>query len=242
MKPILMCLMVLAWAGMAAGDWNVGDSYKMHYPQLPKTGGFDVEFAASTLADDWRCTGTGAVSDIHFWISWMNNQVGTVLPQLHIQIFSDIPDPDGAGPLYSQPGTKLWDSVNSAYQVNVRDMALDPQGWYDPSQTGPASWGLNDHDRWQQVNITNIVNPFIQQENTIYWLAIDFGTKPFIGWKESGSLHFNDDAVWLNQQGQWVDLHDPITQLSMDLAFVITPEPASLLLLASGVVLLRRKK
>ena len=62
---------------------------------------------------------------------------------------------------------------------------------------------------------------------------MDFGQLPAIGWKQSGSAHFNDDAVWYSKSsGRWMELRDPQTRESIDLAFVITggqpaptPEP-----------------
>jgi hypothetical protein len=239
MKTLMVVTILLALVLPARADWNVGDPYKMHYPQLPKQGGWDVEFSASKLADDWQCTGTGAVSDIHFWVSWMTNLVQPI-NSFTVSIYSDIP---AQGTVFSRPGQELWGHNFVANEFTIRDMPLDPQGWYDPSETGAAAWGLNDHERWQQINITNITNPWIQQQGTIYWLVVDFGTLPFVGWKESGSPHFNDDAVWWNdrlQVPQWQELRDPITQNSLDLAFVITPEPATLCLLAAGIIGLRK--
>ena len=42
----------------------------MHFPQLPDPNGWDVSLMQPRIiADDWLCTGTGPVSDIHGWIS-----------------------------------------------------------------------------------------------------------------------------------------------------------------------------
>jgi len=44
-----------------------------------------------------------------------------------------------------------------------------------------------------------------------------------------------DDAVWYGLDTErWIELRDPITGESLDMAFVITPEPATLALLALG--------
>lgn len=57
-----------------------------------------------------------------------------------------------------------------------------------------------------------------------------------------------DDAVWADWlPGQMMTnrqpLTDPLTGTSLDLAFVITPEPLSLALLAAGgLALLRRRR
>jgi len=199
--------------------WEPGDLHKMHWPQRPKTGGWDIEFGGSVLADDWGCTESGPVEDIHFWISWMDNQVQSI-GGFKITIYSDIPDPDRDGPAYSMPGQALWSKEFASGDFLVHDMPSDLQSWFDPS-TG--EYLAQDHRRWQQIDICTLDDPFIQKEGTIYWLAVDFGQLPFVGWKQSGSDHFNDDAVWLLPGTQsWNELRDPITGRSLDLSFVIT--------------------
>jgi hypothetical protein len=210
-------------------QWQEGDDHKMHWPQLPKAGGLDISFGSGMLADDWQCSRTGPVDDLHFWISWNQNAVAQI-PGFWVTIYSDLPDPDGDGPLYSEPGRPLWARFFGPGDFIVRDMPPDTQGWFDPV-TG--QWKPGDHTSWQQIDVCHIADPFIQQEGTIYWLAIEFGQLPGIGWKQSGSTHFNDDAVWSPAStDRWIDLHDPQTRESIDLAFVITggqgtpvPEP-----------------
>ncbi len=70
----------------------------MHYPQLPDPGGWDVVFS-TWLADDWQCTETGPVSDIHFWVSWKNDFPGAI-NRVSVKIYSN--DPCGPGG-YSDP-------------------------------------------------------------------------------------------------------------------------------------------
>lgn len=225
--------------GPAAADWSVDDGHKMHYPQLPKAGGWDVAFSSSRLADDWRCSETGPVEDVHFWISWQQDQVQPVTG-FSIRIHSDIPDPDGPGPLYSMPaGDFLFERDFGPADFTVKMMPDDWQGWFDPFRGLQAQ---NDHVRWAQINVENIEDPFPQEEGTIYWLEIDGFGLPNAGWKQSGSPHYGDDAVaWMFPQ--WIELRDPITQETLDLAFVITPEPTTLVLLGVGVFLpLRRRR
>lgn len=68
---VAVCLIApLAWA-----DWIPSDGHKMHYPQLPDPSGWDVnamvdQVFARKLADDWRCSESGPVKDIHFWGSY----------------------------------------------------------------------------------------------------------------------------------------------------------------------------
>jgi hypothetical protein len=222
-KPKLLLLFVVlllfCTAGAAFGDWDVGDPNKMHYPQLPKQGGWDVAvFSGGSiyLADDWQCSQTGPVSDIHFWVSWEANDVEQI-SGFAIRIWSDDPcGPQG----WSEPNELLWQQDFYAGDFTVRDMNDDLQGWFDPYHD---EWTQSDHTKWAQVNVTDINNPFIQQEGKIYWLMIDMGGPGNIGWKESGSPHFRDDAVYSDGLN-WYELRDPLTGESLDLAFVITGE------------------
>lgn len=243
MKVFGVIAAMLLFAAPVLADWDVGDSYKMHYPQLPKLDGWDVRAGYYTfLADDFLCTDTGPITDIHLWASWKGDiaewaQVG----QIHTAIWSD----DRSGP-YSKPGVRLWHNDWSISQASIVPWGAGPQGWYDPAM------GLVlpvDHDQIWQINLVNPLEPpFIQQEGTIYWLEVSFvNVNPFadfptIGWKQSGSPHFEDDAVWRTPETPWAELMDPMTQLSMDLAFVITPEPASVGLLALGALALIRRR
>lgn len=91
---------------------------------------------------------------------------------------------------------------------------------------------------------------FWQEEGTIYWLEFavqtphEGQTTSKLGWKESAD-HWNDDAVYRDPFTEdWYELFDPVTGTSMDLAFVITPEPSSLVLLMimfAGLTFIRRR-
>jgi hypothetical protein len=61
------------------------------------------------------------------------------------------------------------------------------------------------------------------------------------GWKTSLD-HWNDDAVWSVPGTIWQELRDPATGESLDLAFVITPEPATLSALLLGILALCRRR
>jgi len=194
---------------------NPGNS-KMHWPQMPKSGGWDVELLPFTLADDFMCTQTGAISNIRFWISWMQNMVQPLIP-ITVSIYSDIPasqNPKG----FSIPGTQLWTRTFSASQFDLQAMPDNEQGWFNlPPGTG---YGFPDHNKWFQITMNNILNPFMQTEGTIYWLVIDLH-QASAGWKESGSQHFNDAAVYHGSEG-WLPLYDPYSGNPLDLSFIIS--------------------
>ena len=207
---------VVCFAASALADWQPADGHKMHFPQTPKFSGWDVEFAMSSLADDWMCSQTGPVEDIHFWISWYQDFVQPI-GSFTVRIWSDQPVGPGG---YSQPNVQLWERTFQAADFTVAEQPPDLQGWYDPSS---GVWELANHIRWFQINIEDIQAPFIQEEGTVYWLEIDFGPLPFIGWKETDQ-HWNDDGVlWYDPD--WLELTDPIEGTSIDLAFVITGSP-----------------
>lgn len=272
-KALLLGAAIAVIAGGASkADWNPGDPYKMHYPQLPDltTSGLDVNatFKGTTpfvkvLADDFKCSSTGPINDIHIWGSWLNDQVYNGA-QFKLSIHSDI----AAGPNlgYSYPGNELWSAIFQPTQYVARPYASGvPEHFYDPNTNQILG---NDTQIWQ-YNFTNIANPFVQQQGVIYWLDVQVlvpDTSPYaFGWKTTNpqvTQHFLDDAVYGDTQVfagpaipqfpgtggllPWKDLHYPLgvpfETSSMDLAFVITPEPAGLVGLASLAVLLRRRK
>jgi len=239
---------------MASADWNPGDDHKMHWPQLPDPNGWDVNMTNNPLADDWRCSQTGPVDDIHFWVSWLGDLEGEIAG-IELAIFSD----DRSGD-YSKPGDLLWSDFLAAGQFQYRFYGEGLQGWYSPSDRLVLP---QNHNNTYQINITNIAEPFIQQVDTIYWLGIKvnnapgIAAQPLLGWKTSISQPFEDDAVYWDSDyytngydrvdttvslGAWKELVDPFTGASLDLAFVITPEPTTMLLLTAGGILLVRKR
>lgn len=246
--------LILGMASGAWADWNPGDPYKMHYPQLPDMQGIDVNASfPKVLADDWYCTESGPVADIHIWGSWRHDNK---YPEswIHVSIHENVP----ADPMtpFSRPGALLWarDFAPGMYQQRI--YGTGPQTFWDPKE--PYNPTI-DHFLVWQYNITEIPQPFIQQVGTIYWLDISFfaGYDPLgapimlpapyqFGWKNSISPQFEDDAVWLHvfEGPEWHPLEDPRVTFprSMDLAFVITPEPATMALIGLGLIVALRRR
>lgn len=232
------------------GDWVPDDGHKMHWPQLPDPNGWDVRVEGQTVADDWMCTQSGPVSGIHFWVSWHEDGGNPAdILNVHLSIHSDIPDPDGSGPMYSMPGAPLWQQDFAPQQIQFTGPQIGVQGWYDPAGGFVMP---NDHQNYWQINVANIPEPFFQLMGTVYWLDVQIATSSSqpIGWKTTTDvLRFNDDAVYWQATGGWGELRNPLepTQ-SLDMAFVIVPEPSTGVLFfmaaagLSGAVRTFRKK
>ncbi len=245
---VLALLAIPAWA-----DWDLGDSYKMHWPQLPDPNGYDVSFTNGPLGDDWRCSESGIVNDIHLWLSFRNDfQPG---PETFIggfvEIWSNVPENVDAP--FSHPGELLWGMPVDTLMPNVKLRWYEDgeQRWLEPGSTVIPD--VPDHFNTYQLNIAPIggqagLVPFYQTEGEIYWLVshlmVDDPTGPAnveIGWKTTlRDLRFMDDAVYPNPFGadpMWLPLEDPLTGESLDLAFVITvPEPTTVVLVLLGAV------
>ena len=296
MKKLIAIATIMILVSPVLADWDEGDGHKMHWPQLPDPNGWDVAATPTGpvgtppiirhVADDWKCSETGPVLDIHFWGSWKNGIKGNI-EAFMLEIWAD--DPVGPGgyfpdntfstPLYrftdehyepddpknGEPGIYwYYGAYLGGGEVTERWYGSGDQGWYDPHD-GTAL--PNDHmDIYQyNVDMRNLPNVFHQEEGTIYWLQItailDETTSPpgaEWGWKTSGSDHFMDDAVYFdslttvpdgshqgwNDLPDYLELRDPRDQeISLDMAFVITPEPATMsLLVVGGLALLRRRR
>lgn len=239
-NTVISIVILALLAAPAQADWYVGDGHKMHYPQLPDPEGWDVRATFPVfLADSWQCSQSGPVSDIHLWGSWKGDYQGNI-ESVSVMILGNLPaDPYDT---VLQPGQVLWQRSLGAGEFAMLDYGDGQQGWYNP-MTGEALAG--DHGLFHQINIENFADPFIQQQGEIYWLGIIVEVEPNggaeWGWKTSASDHFGPDAIWLEAAngGYLRRLLDPSGQ-PLDLAFVITPEPATLVMLVIGGVVLMR--
>lgn len=233
-------------AGTTMADWNEGDPFKMHNPQLPDLeNGMDVldsltvdgttfEPLLKFLADDWRCTSTGPVTDIHVWGSWLEDNVPTAGPNhgtFVLGIYDDVPAYPPPVP-FSRPGNLLWHGQFHPGQYVARQYATADELFYDPNEMSTLG---QDTTVWQYNFSLDPEATFVQQKDDIYWLAIanvdtdDDGDVDAddlaravegidrYGWKTSAD-HFSDSAVFadltgITDTGLVDDIHPPLTGL-----------------------------
>jgi len=199
---VLLAAAVGVMATVARADWDVGDPYKMHWPQLPADSGGSI----STLvyADDWQCTESGPVTDVHFWTWTFSAGPLPASCVFQVSIHDNIPVGPGG---YSIPGDLLWEQDFLPGQYTIRP------------------WGT--YPFWQ-VNITDIREPFIQSHGEIYWLDLfAFDTPENVLWNTTYNPFMDSAVMWLD--GEWI-------ATGGNMAFVITPEPATLCLVGLGVL------
>jgi hypothetical protein len=198
------------------------------WEQPPDTSGWDVAFRTFDanllleLADDWMCTATGPVTDVHLWYSWENDFIG-VINRITVRIYTDDPcDPTIPGD-YSEPNELKWTRTFLPGKFMAYWDGDGEQGYYDP-MTDTYDWP--NHYDYFRIDIDDINNPFIQEEGNIYWVSIELDASySWAGWKTSTEQNY-DDAVYKDPcSGVWKELYDPLSGVSLDLAFVITTEP-----------------
>jgi hypothetical protein len=248
MKRLLTITVIVSCAStIAFGHWNVGDPYKMTNLQLPNPQGWDIDMTSYTLADDWKCSESGAVSDIHFWYS-VEGQNETAPPLVpHFQSVKVGIYSDSITGTYSMPKDLLWERVFTVTATMVNGPFFGNQGWDDP--TINSNCQPNNHIVYWQLNIPRISDPFLQREGEIYWLSLQVQPlvvtpvpTPLVGWKTTYEI-FRDSAVYIGPAGaNWQPVAVCTENLPTDFAFVITPEPATICLLAAGGLLLRKRK
>jgi uncharacterized repeat protein (TIGR01451 family) len=218
---ILVMMLLIIPCTISIADWDPEDGHKMHFPQLPDPNGWDVyataglaDYPQIVLADDWKCSETGWVKDIHFWGSWLGDQEG-IIDHFAIGVAANIPAGVDGIP-YSRPGETLHEW--GIYDWEVRGPYFGDQGFYFAYI--PEAF-LNDHEKYYQYNVfIDEADWFWQEEGTIYWLflsaIVEFdptGAQPLWGWKSSQN-HWEDDACWAEWYIlDWIDLWEPEPEL-----------------------------
>src|ERR1700687_681497 len=83
-----------------------GDAVGAHPVVQPGSPQVNVGNRAGICADDFICTNTGPITDIHLWGSWLNDRVGTNSITFWLGIYDDVPASPLNGP--SHPGNLKW--------------------------------------------------------------------------------------------------------------------------------------
>jgi hypothetical protein len=220
------------WVHLSEKPWL---NHKMHHPQLPDLEGWDV-FALDpkTLADDWQCSETGWVKDIHFWGSWRDldgdpytDDYYTQMPWFRLSIHRNIPA--SADTPWSRPGEQIW-----SWEGEIPGTSFEPpamEHWFNPNTNEVL---YNDHvPYWRYDFFFDLADPlpapFYQHKDSVYWLdvsAIGIPAPYEWGWKSSRD-HFMDDAVYTDTppDGPWYPLFEPPRANWFDVYFNSAGEP-----------------
>ena len=183
------------------------------------------------LADDFRCTTTGPITDIHIWGSWLNNNHGFVT-NFWIGIYDDVPAKlNGTVLTPSHPGTNLlWSQNFLPGQYAENPVLTGSEQFYNPTNNLIIG---TDNQVWYYCFYPT--SPFVQQGSTArptnYWLAITTqlcDSNTWFGWKTSTS-NYNDAAVWTPaisgkpvSGASWTPMTNFQTQAQIDLSFLLT--------------------
>jgi len=231
---------------------EIGENPDIKWFQPPdhSPNGIDIRLDRSDdrvriIADDFKCTSYGLITDVHLWCSWKNDEKGEIT-RIHLSIYSD--DPIGPGGsdqknTYSKPDQLLWTYEVVPGQFNealIRDLLDTPphkgEFWWDPVTGELIPEG--DSSIWRIDIDIPMEHAFLQEgapnKPTIYWLAVEADTvNGQLGWKtRRWPEHYNDDAVFsvgTELPKSWRELRYPpghpyhqMENNSIDMAFVLT--------------------
>jgi len=240
---LISSVVLLSFVSYTMADWDPGFP-ALYYQNPAQSDAWSViaDWEASSdtyrVADDWTAAQTSAITGISFWAGWKNDYIGQAT-EIYVRIF----DNDTTTPGFPKPGQCVWSCLfnTSEFAHHYDSLA---QSWYEPQSD---YWLENDHDHMYQYNIPVISSPFTQQAGLTYWLMITTNVQGGdLGWNTAQSVTGSSAVYWNNNISDWSPLMTPSgcpdPQVPLDLAFVLIPEPASLLLLGLGGLILRRRK
>ncbi len=225
------------------------------YVQLPNLEGLDVWNSGPwVLADDFVCTNSGPISDIHIWGSWLSDSVDTNSLTFTLAVYDDVPV--GPNNTNSYPGNLLWQETFAPGQYEENQVATGSETFLDP---GPPAIKGTDTNAWYYCFYPT--NPFVQTGTNsapkIYWLAAYAQLPPGAssydyGWKTTFSVT-NDTSVHAPWPGfmptgnpGWIPTgYQPPAGgplIPLDLAFKLTTQtnccPLSITYIATNIVVI----
>ena len=205
------------------------------------------------VADDYECKSPLPVTDIHWWGSYPLLQPGTapVHPNAFlIRFWTDVPAGQDDNMPWSHPRDQEWEIWATNYQVESVGYDIDV---HEFDETGIPMIV----DEAFQYNYRFPIADWFWQQGTatdkkVYWVSIQAmydDSDPDLVWGWKTRPHFwNDDAVVGSPNAaapggiRWDPIMDidPLgNERSWDMAYELTtiPEPATLSLLGSGVLI-----
>ncbi len=238
LRTVLVIFTFVLLCGFCTAGWQESDGSKMHYPQLPDISGWSIGAGKfNPIADDWQCTQTGPVSNIYLWMSWAGDaDPSEDLPTLELSIYSN----DSSGD-FDKPGDYLWGrGLEDQLSYTVALWDTGDMGLFN---TFTNEYQESDHSNIYLISIENISDPYTQQAGETYWLSFyTWSAYSEDGW-DSSAGSFGSGAVWTDpDMALWQPLNDPVTGQPLDMAFVITPEPMTISLLAIGAAIISRRR
>jgi hypothetical protein len=172
------------------------------------------------------------------------------IESIHLSIHDNIPA--GVDDIsWSRPGLLRWEGTFQP--ASIRFYGEGDQGFIWPYESG-LEYSVNNHTGiWQANILIDPIDAFPQEglagAAKIYWLDASMKLKPdvvgAVGWKTTFESQLDDAVYWVGDAsgggGGWYPLHDPTIQppgyRSLDLAFVITPEPSTVvMLIGAGLI------
>jgi len=173
------------------------------------------------LADDFRCTQTGPITEVRIRSSYLFDEWMDFPPLFNLAIYSDIP---AGAASYSMPGNVLWEAYLPAVSEEI--IGQGDERYYDPN-TGDII-GL-DRDVYEYTFLIPEDEAIVQEEGNIYWLGVghsfDLDGSTTVdgedegmlqefhwayGWKTAETQRY-DGAVWtdVNSLGSSGDIPAP---------------------------------
>jgi hypothetical protein len=175
-------------------DWDPSDPSPWKWVQMPNEtpSGYDIAVGLigeqRMVADDFLCTLSGPITDIHLWMSYQFDMyiVPPMLQPFRLQIWSDLSVNDPNNPFgYSMPLEPLWERIMTPTAVRPWVQGVQ-ENWWDP-----VTGFFAPDSEIQQFNFDPIERPFEQIAGTVYWLSVEALGDPnglyddHIGWKTS---------------------------------------------------------
>jgi hypothetical protein len=267
-KLLFCALFAVVFSMLAAtpalADWD--PSMPAKWVQMPDLQtGMDVNASWNPMAypwhkivaDDFVCTDTGPLTDIHIWGSWLRDNIDRNAV-VKLSIHQDVPA--GVDAPYSHPApVPLWEYRFTPAEYTVRPWGAGAtERFLDPNLGEVIGF---DTIVWQYNFDMPATHPFIQEgsptHRVVYWLDVQVQptlTTPepaIFGWKTSRTIaeFMLDDSVYADTEvfggpviGPapppvfWKELFDPTTGISLNQAFVINgiPEPSTIVMLVMG--------